>query len=159
MINQKTINAFGVDYSEAGLQDMTGAELVSLYNTIASNLNDKSVRKFKDLATGTKRTWAMLEHYEAWMQKEEVLEDEDQEEDDFDEDFDKPKEEVIPVKKTSKAKTGVSAFITKQLKSDEKLTAKQIIEQVREKFPTSKASTRDVAWYKCKLNVKKSNVS
>lgn len=39
---------------------LSGAQLVSLYNLVASNLGRGSVRRFSDQKTGTKRVWAIL---------------------------------------------------------------------------------------------------
>lgn len=148
MINQPKLNAPGGEsYTQSDLESKSGPELVALYNVIASNIGENAVRKFKDLATGKKRTWAMLEKYDAWLNSEDEQEAEVEAEEAFDPDFDEPAEKIAPKKAR---KSGVGAFIKDKLINTNE-SASAIIEAVKIHFPDSKATTRDVAWYKCKL--------
>ena len=147
MINAQTLlTPNGGEIVETDLDLLNGPQLVSLYNLAADNLQISNVRKFKDLSTGRKRTWAILEKYTAWYNSDEEAEADRDDEDEFDPDFDEPKETVV---EKPKRKSGVGAFIKQQLKAGE--TPADIIEQVREAYPDSKATTRDVAWYKTQL--------
>lgn len=47
------------------LDVLTLAELASLFNLVASNLDRGSVKKFADKAAAVRRTWALLEDYDA----------------------------------------------------------------------------------------------
>jgi hypothetical protein len=164
MINAQTVTTpNGDEMTATDLDLLSGPELVSLYNLSADNLEEKHVRKFKDLATGRKRTWAILERYTTWINEEDEAQVDAEDEEDFDPDFDEPKTEVKvetvsgrmegavkhPQQIKRKRKSGVGAFIKQQLKAGE--TPKDIIEQVQEAYPDSKATTRDVAWYKSQM--------
>lgn len=186
MINETKYEGPGGEmYSQRDLEQFAGPDLVALYNVTASNLDEPSVRKFKDLATGRKRVWGILERYETWLKAAEEQELNTEDEEDFDADFDdltldKPKEKIIVVSKKKakkvlqdldkeekdflekvkssgeqsvkkkKRQSGVGDFIRDKLVNTNE-TPEQIIEAVRIHFPDSKASTKDVAWYKCKL--------
>jgi hypothetical protein len=47
------------------LDQMTGPELLSLHNLVASNLGKGSTKRFADTKTALRRTWAILEEYQA----------------------------------------------------------------------------------------------
>jgi hypothetical protein len=160
MINAQTLlTPNGNEITQTDLDLLSGSELVSLYNLSADNLEVNHVRKFKDLATGRKRTWAILEKYTAWYNEEEEAQADQDDEDEFDPDFDEPQQainvartkqvEAVQALPDRRRKRGVGAFIKQQLKAGE--TPKDIIEQVQEAYPDSKATTRDVAWYKSQM--------
>lgn len=136
MMSNETKSFQDTEYTKEDLVVMTGPELVSLYNLIASNILEANVKKFKDLDTGRQRVWAILTRYEQWFNTE-VKEH-------------SPKIEDVK----RKPRPGVGIFIKAQLSY--KQSPKQIVKMVQERFPESKANVKTIAWYKAKL--KKENV-
>lgn len=68
-MTNRNITFAGKTYVERGimfqpgqipLTTLSGPELLSLYNLVASNLGRGSVKRFADTATGAKRTWKLL---------------------------------------------------------------------------------------------------
>jgi hypothetical protein len=59
------------------------------------------------------------------------------------------KEEATPAN-AKKPRTGVGAFIKEQLQAG-KLSAQEIADEIKERFPESKAGTKEVSWYRSKL--------
>lgn len=151
MINETKITFQNEQFTQSSLEEKTLSELVSLYNVIASNLGKNGVIKFTDKETGRRRVWAILEEYEAWFTSEDEAEAEQEAEAEFDEDFKEPKETPVAKPKASRKKTSVGKFIKDKLVNTNETPA-EIIDAVRVHFPDSKATTRDVAWYKTKLS-------
>jgi len=52
------------------LDCLTGPQLVDLHNLIAANIGQGRVKRFADAKTAVRRTWAMLEAYEAEVKAE-----------------------------------------------------------------------------------------
>jgi len=52
------------------LDCLTGPQLVDLHNLIAANIGQGRVKRFADAKTAVRRTWAMLEVYEAEVKAE-----------------------------------------------------------------------------------------
>lgn len=113
-----------------GVNNLKGPELVGAYNNIAPKLGKPEVKKFTDLKTGRKRVLALFEEYN------------------------NKGKTIVGKAKAVRAKVnrapGVGSFIRSRLLHTS-MTPTQIMEEVREKFPESKATTRDIAWYKCKM--------
>lgn len=61
MSNLNTI----LTYSEADLTNLSGPQLVAVYNAVAESLNKKSVNRFADRRTAVKRTAAIIEEARA----------------------------------------------------------------------------------------------
>ena len=139
MIHQPKIQFLKNSYSEHDLKQMKGSELVPLYNIIASNLGEKPVKKFTDLKTAVKRTWKILNWYAEYDAEPAST------------DLRVRTEEVKQVKKVlpSNKKPGIGKFAKELIKAGK--SPVQIVEEIKEKFPSSKVTTRDVAWYKCKM--------
>jgi hypothetical protein len=56
----RTITFAKVSYTRSGLEALSGSELVSLFNLVASNIGAKPVRKFADKTAAVRRTWDVL---------------------------------------------------------------------------------------------------
>jgi hypothetical protein len=77
-MTKRTIKFLGDNYAEPStvatdgstilVGKLSGAELVDLYNLVSSNLGRGRVKRFADTKTGVKRTWAILQEYDAQLE-------------------------------------------------------------------------------------------
>lgn len=60
-----SVTFVGTHYTPAKLKEMSGSELVKLYNDIAKNLDESLVKRFSDKKSAVKRVWAILQRIPA----------------------------------------------------------------------------------------------